>query len=167
MNLDRAGFAGVLSRVQADPEASPALRGACAGALWSLHAADPADIRRDLRLFASPEHLGDFLTGLFALAREEVQRDAALIAAVHEVVTAWNDDAFLTALPSLRLAFMYFTTREKAYLAGELFAGEKEEIAPLAVGPAEAAAAMAFETALFELAERYGVNLELDEEGSR
>jgi hypothetical protein len=164
MRLNRLEFTGVLERVQADSAASPPLRGACAGALWSLHAADGESIKRDLRLFSSPEHLGDYLTGLFALAREEVQRNPALIAAVNEVVTGWNDDAFLTALPSLRLAFMYFTGREKSYLARELFAGEKtdsvEELRPLAVGPAEAAEAMAFEVALFALAERYGVNLD-------
>lgn len=166
MELDRAEFAGVLSRVQADPEGSPSLRGACAGALWSLHAADPAGIRRDMRLFSSPEHLGDFLTGLFALAREEAQRDAALLAAVHEVVVAWDDEAFLAALPSLRLAFMYFTAREKSYLAGEIFAGKTEEatLAPLGVSVEEAAGAMAFEAALFELAGRYGVNLDPDKE---
>ena len=63
---------------------------------------------------------------------------------------------------------MYFTAREKSYLAGELFAGEKQESAqepaPLAVGPAEAAEAMAFEVALFDLADRYGVNLDPERE---
>jgi len=164
IQLNRANFLAVLERVQADSVASPQLRGACAGALWSLHAADAGSITRDLRLFSSPEHLGDYLTGLFALAREEVQRNPALVAAVNEVVSGWNDESFLTALPSLRLAFMYFTGREKSYLARELFAGERSEPAeeprPLAVGPADAAEAMAFEVALFALAERYGVNLD-------
>ncbi len=162
MRLDRTTFADALARVQADDRRSPAQRGACAGALWSLHRADPAHIRRDLLLFAAPEHLGDFLTGLFGLAREEAQRDPELLRAVHEVVIAWRDDAFLTALPSLRLAFMYFTAREKVYLARALFteaAAPEEEPAPLVVSTAEAARAMAFERALFELADQYGVDL--------
>ena len=41
MKLGRAEFAAVLGRVQADIERSPAQRGACAGALWSLRCADP------------------------------------------------------------------------------------------------------------------------------
>jgi hypothetical protein len=165
MQLDRQTFADILARVQADAQRSPAQRGACAGALWSLNSADPAHIRRDLLLFATPEHLGDFLTGLFALAREEAQRDPELLRAVHGVVSAWNDDSFLTALPSLRLAFMYFTAREKVYLARGLFtdatAPETEPV-PLAVTTAEAAQAMAFENALFDLAKQYGICLEVN-----
>jgi uncharacterized protein DUF5682 len=170
MRLDRATFAAVLTRVQADAERSPAQRGACAGALWSLRCADPEHIRRDLLLFASPEELGDFLTGLFALAREEAQDDRDLLAAIHDVVTAWNDDSFLAALPSLRLAFMYFTAREKVHLARSLFseqtaaAAAASEPIPLAVSIAEAAQAMAFETMLFRLAAQYGVRLPRNEE---
>ena len=165
MRLSRADFAAVLARVQADTQRSPAQRGACAGALWSLRCADPEHIRRDLLLFAAPDQLGDFLTGLFALAREEAQRDRALLAAIHSVVVTWNDDSFLAALPSLRLAFMYFTAREKVYLARSLFDEETSaeaaasEPARLAVSTAEAAEAMAFETMLLRVAEQYGVRL--------
>jgi hypothetical protein len=166
MKLDRAEFAAVLDRVQADAQRNPAQRGACAGAMWSLQCADPAHIRRDLLLFADPEQLGDYLTGLFALAREEAQRDRALLAAIHSVVVAWNDDSFLAALPSLRLAFMYFTAREKTHLARALFTGEtadqaaESEPVPLAITTAEAAEAMAFEAMLFDLARQYGVRLD-------
>jgi hypothetical protein len=168
LTLDRAGFAAVLARVQADAQRSPAQRGACAGALWSLRCADPERIRRDLLLFAAPEQLGDFLTGLFALAREEAQRDRELLTAIHAVVIAWNDDSFLTALPSLRLAFMYFTPREKVYMAHSLFGEETSDQAaasepvPLAVSTAVAAEAMAFETMLLRVAEQYGVQLALN-----
>ena len=169
MRLDRGAFAAVLARVQADVERSPAQRGACAGALWSLRCANPQDIRRDLLLFAAPEQLGDFLTGLFALAREEAQRDRDLLTAIHAVVTAWNDDSFLAALPSLRLAFMYFTAREKVHLAQSIFADETAEEAPasepasLAVSTAEAAEAMAFEAMLFRIAAEYGVRIASDD----
>jgi hypothetical protein len=163
LRLDRAELAAALARVQADRQRSPAQRGACAGALWSLRCADPAAIRRDLNLFAAPEQLGDFLTGLFALAREEAQEDRALLGAIHSVVTQWNDDSFLTALPSLRLAFMYFTAREKMRLADTIFEDESREEAsepvPLAVSTAAAAEAMAFENHLAHLASQYGVRL--------
>lgn len=168
LNLDRAEFAAVLARVQADTQRSPAQRGACAGASWSLRCANPEHIRRDLLLFAAPEQLGDFLTGLFALAREEAQRDRELLSAIHAVVIAWNDDSFLTALPSLRLAFMYFTPREKVYMAHSLFGDETSDQAaasepvPLAVSTAEATEAMAFETMLLRVAEQYGVQVTFD-----
>jgi len=166
MHLDRAEFAAVLARVQADSARSPAQRGACAGAMWSLHCADPAHIRRDLLLFAEPEKMGDYLTGLFVLAREEAQRDEELLAAIHSVMIAWNEEGFLAALPSLRLAFMSFTPREKIHMARSLFSGEAAEQAaesepvPLAVNTAQAAEAMAFETMLLDLAKRYGVRIE-------
>jgi hypothetical protein len=168
LTLDRPGFAAVLARVQADAQRSPAQRGACAGALWSLRCADPEHIRRDLLLFAAPEQLGDFLTGVFALAREEAQRDRELLTAIHAVVVAWNDDSFLAALPSLRLAFMYFTPREKVYMAHSLFGDETShqaaasEPVPLAVSTAEATQAMEFETMLLRVAEQYGVQLAFD-----
>lgn len=171
MQLDRATFAAVLARVQADGERSPAQRGACAGALWSLRQANPAHIRRDLLLFSAPEQLGDFLNGVFALAREEAQDDRELLAAIHGVVTGWDEDSFLTALPALRLAFMYFTAREKVHIARSLFAGESAEAmaasepVPLAVSTAEAAEAMAFERRLVNIAAEYGVQLALDEAG--
>jgi len=167
MKLDRAEFAAVLARVQSDPQRSPAQRGACAGAMWSLHCAEPAHIRRDLLLFADPEKLGDYLTGLFALAREEAQRDRELLTAIHSAMLAWDDHGFLAALPSLRLAFMYFTPREKVHMARSLFSeppadadADESEPVPLAVNTVEAMEAMAFENMLFELADRYGVRLD-------
>ena len=164
MQLDRTVFIEVLSNVQTDISHSAALRGACAGALWSLNCAEQDTILQDLSSFALPEQLGDFLTGLFALAREEAQQDSGLLSAIHAHILTWGNDEFLSALPSLRLAFMYFTTREKSQLAACLFDGEdlthSLELPRLEVDPREAAAAMAFETELFNLAETYGVTLD-------
>jgi hypothetical protein len=159
--LDRDALIAVLMRVQADGQRSPAQRGACAGALWSLRAADPAHIRRDLRLFAAPEQLGDFLTGLFALAREEAADDRELVTTINGVVAEWDDESFLAALPALRLAFMFFTAREKVHLADTLFGSDSADaqLAPLAVSTLEAAQAMAFETQLLAVAAEYGVQL--------
>jgi hypothetical protein len=149
--------------MQADRQRGAALRGAGAGALWSLQAANPADIRRDLMEFGAPDALGDFLTGLFALAREEAQGDAGLLHAIRAAVAAWDEDGFLAALPALRLAFMYFTAREKLNVAQTLFGGEDPtgtaEPVPLSVSTAAAAGAMAFERQLAHLAARYGVRI--------
>ncbi len=157
----------VLARARGESHRSPAQRGACAGALWSLGGTEEMAIRGDLLGFVEPESLGEYLGGLFALAREEAQRDQALLMAIHGVVGDWGDADFLAALPSLRRAFMYFTPREKDFLARSLFAGEtpKESAASspaaLEVSVADAAAAMALETRLFSEAARLGVQLDI------
>ena len=68
IGIDRAEFVDVLARVGDDASQSPVVRGAAFGALWTLGAADPDRVRAELRLFADPSRLGDFLTGLFGLA---------------------------------------------------------------------------------------------------
>jgi hypothetical protein len=155
----------VLARIRGDPRHPPGHRGACAGALWSLGGAEAADIRTDLMSFNAPENLGEYLGGLFALAREEAQRDEPLLTAIHVVVQDWEDTDFLAALPSLRRAFMYFTPREKDFMARTLFGRESPEEsaasapAGLEVSVSAAAAAMALEARLFAEAARLGVRL--------
>jgi hypothetical protein len=129
------------------------------GALWTLGEADLARVRADLASCAGPASLGDFLAGLFHLAREVVQRHPALAQAIDELVMGYADDAFLEALPSLRLAFSYFAPREKHHLAATLFAGRDDPAPParLAVDPATAARAFAVESRVRALIERYGL----------
>ena len=114
-----------------------------------------------MRPFADPNQLGDFLTGLFALAREQVQRQRDLVLSIHEMLAGWSDEQFLTAVPALRLAFTWFTPREKHHLALTLRQGlglEKvPEMAALAVDAGTAARALAFEGRLFAAAARYGI----------
>jgi hypothetical protein len=165
--LDRADFTGVLSRVAGDRSQRPAIRGAAVGALWVLGRADAERVRGDLKLFADPDHLGDFLTGLFALARELVQRDRELILAIDAAITAFVDEQFLTALPSLRLAFTYFTPREKHHMAASLLealglSGKDSgagaaPLAALEVRPEDAARALAFEGRLFAAMAAFGL----------
>jgi hypothetical protein len=118
-------------------------------------------VRAQLRAFTDPDLLGDFLTGLFALAREQVQRHRDLVLSIHEVLSGYGDEQFLSALPSLRLAFTYFTPREKHHLALTLRQGlaleKAPEMAALAVSADTAARALAFEGRLFAAAERYGI----------
>ncbi|MFW5741435.1 MAG: DUF5682 family protein, partial [Myxococcota bacterium] len=123
---------GVMRRRALDTEAPPAIRSAAVGLLWSLGALHPNAQSPDARpsdaqsyatkvmcSVARPKVLGDFLAGLFALAREEIAQHTggSLLEACDEVVGGLDADAFLVALPSLRLAFSYFPPREREAIA--------------------------------------------------
>jgi hypothetical protein len=161
LGLNRQELLQVLGRVRADKQQGAVVRGAALGAEWSLGASDPESVRVQMRQFLDPERLGDFLAGLFALAREQVQRQRELLVAIHDVVTAWSDDEFLSALPSLRLAFTYFTPREKHHLALTLRQALGLEKVPqmtaLQVDVATAARAMVFEGKLLTTAAKVGL----------
>jgi len=163
LSLDRTEFRDVLARVAGDRAQAPAIRGAAIGSLWVLGEADAQQVRAELKLFADPDRLGDFLTGLFAVAREVVQRHADLILAIDELLSGFVDEQFLTALPSLRLAFTYFTPREKHHMAASLLEAlgiKGKAAAPmtaLQVSPEDAARALAREGALFAAIAQYGL----------
>jgi hypothetical protein len=163
VGLDRSTFVDLLARMRADPSRMPVIRGAAMGASWTLGEADPAEVRTALRLFADPSKLGDFLTGLFALAREAVQRQTDLILGIDELLAGFANDGFLEALPSLRLAFTYFTPREKHHMARSLMEAlgldphAQSSLVALEYGPEVAARALAFEARLFQAVEKYGI----------
>jgi hypothetical protein len=163
LNFDRAELVGVFERVSASTHAPPVLRGAALGAQWTLGESDAHRARGALLLFADPARLGDFLAGLFALAREAVQRNPDLIVAVDQVVAAFGDDEFLEALPALRLAFTYFTPREKHHLGltllGALGIKDAASLTKLEVTAEEMAEALAFEGRVWDAANKYGVRL--------
>jgi hypothetical protein len=108
-----------------NPQTPPDLRGAGFGALWSLSETtdfidDPVAV---VRRMSRPEVLGDWLTGLFALAREEVLGDtksSSVLTALDQIVREQSENDFLLALPSLRQAFEYFPPRERAQIADRL-----------------------------------------------
>jgi hypothetical protein len=159
--VHRDEFAAVCHRVADDRNQLAVVRGAATGALWTLGAADAGLVRRQLLRFTDPDRLGDFLTGLFCLARETVQRHHELVKSIDELLVAYADEEFLTALPALRLAFTYFTPREKHYLASTLLESlglrSAESLAVLPVTAETAARAVAFESRLFAAARRFGV----------
>ena len=163
LGLDRSSFVDLLARVAADPARMPILRGAAMGASWTLGEAGPAEIRTALGHFADPSKLGDFLVGLFGLAREAVQRQTDLLLGIDAVLSGFADDEFLEALPSLRLAFSYFTPREKHHMARSLMEAfglgprAPSVLEPLEYGIEVAAAAFAFEARLFRAIETYGL----------
>jgi hypothetical protein len=123
VSRDRAE--AVLRRRARDRDAPPSLRGAALGFLWSAGffaegAAAEAEAILSMRSSGRPEILGDYLVGLFALAREEVQTARALLAAADEVIAGMIEHDFLVAVPSLRLAFSFFPPREKERIAAEV-----------------------------------------------
>lgn len=119
LRLDADFATEVFSRRLADPQTSAALAGAALGFLLSSQAAptpghDPAaHIRRQ----GLPETLGDFLAGLFALAREEIGMADETLIAIDQLVADWSHSDFLRALPALRGAFAWFPPRERERLA--------------------------------------------------
>ncbi|MBB5114351.1 hypothetical protein FHU28_004190 [Micromonospora echinospora] len=116
LGLDRDGALAVAGRVAADAAAPPDLRGAALGLAWSL--GDVPDASRAVRAVAAPDTLGDWLSGLFALAREEVVAgDAALLTVVDDLLAGMGAHDFLVALPALRQAFGWFPPRERAAVA--------------------------------------------------
>lgn len=163
LKLSRAEFLAVLMRVQCDPEKLPQVRGAASGMLWTLGESASGQILEQMLLFSNPEHLGDFLTGLFALAREVAQRDPQLVQALDRMLLEFVTEEFQQALPSLRLAFTFFTPREKHYMLQTLFeALGMTHVAPLdalAVDADSAARALAFEERLFTALGHYGLTI--------
>jgi len=162
--LSRDDLLEVFHRTAVDDTQMPAVRGATTGGLWTMGAAADAEVLQSVADFSDPARLGDYLLGLFGLAREAVQRKTDLLHALDRVLLGYDDDEFLEAVPSLRLAFTYFTPREKHHLsltllkvAGAPLAEVPTPLAPLAVDGESAARAMAFEARLLETAGRYGL----------
>ncbi len=146
-------FAVVLARVEADAFKPAQLRGAALGMLWTLGQAAPESVLDRMRLFTHAEQLGDFLTGLFALAREVAQRNPQLVQSIDLALLEFTSEEFQQTLPSMRLAFTYFTPREKHYMLSTLFESlglkPTQPLAALKVDAQTAAAALALEERLF------------------
>jgi hypothetical protein len=164
----RDAFLRCLERMSQDPQQLPILRGGAIGALWGLGETATEQIVPVLRDYAQPEQLGDFLTGLFHLAREAIQREGALVLTIDDLILAYDPEEFLVALPALRLAFAYFTPREKYGIAKTLVEATMDEfqstatlsthdLLTLPLGAEVAAAAIAFESQLFAIVDRYGI----------
>ncbi|MFD0367493.1 DUF5682 family protein [Streptomyces sp. NPDC127114] len=143
LTVPREAAVDVFRRVSRDALAPPDLRGAAFGLCRVLDTAqhtagrgtdDDPDTRRQapehaepavaVRAVSEPRVLGDWLTGLFAVAREELgatpgQR-GPLVAALDELVAAMTETDFLVALPSLRDAFAWFPPAEREQIAARL-----------------------------------------------
>ncbi len=159
LEMGAVEFTAVLARVERDSHKPPPVRGAAAGILWTLGAADAERVVADLLLFTDPNDLGDFLAGLFAAAREVAQRHPPLVRAIDRMLIEFSSEHFQQALPSLRLAFTYFTPREKHYMLTTLFESLGiKQIQPLtAVDEATATEALALDERVFEALRMHGL----------
>lgn len=144
LSLDVADVTGVATRVSNDVQAPPDLRGAALGLAWAL------GTQPDVRKVRGIEALGDWLAGLFAVAREEVLASPGLVGVLDELVSAMTDEEFLVALPALRLAFSYFPPRERETIAATVLAcrgvqGSTRSLTRLTEDPMIVAEALAVE----------------------
>ncbi len=171
--IDRVRAHAVMDRRKEDAGAPPALRGAALGFLWSTGFFADVESGADagtlaVRRAARPETLGDFLAGLFALAREETLRIAGLVETVDEATSDMSDEDFLVALPALRLAFSFFPPAEKEQIARLILAAHggdpagSRHLLRLTADPQLIARARALEAHVTRLAVRHGLQ-EADE----
>lgn len=157
LKLDREAFVLTLGRVVADRKAPALLVGAACGLLWTLAAASNEAVVAEVRGSATPGRIGDFLAGLFALGREVVQRHPPLLADLDAFVCGFDEQAFLEALPALRLAFTYFTPREKHQIARTLFAKRSDPTREISIDAETTARSAALEAEVYGLFARYGL----------
>jgi hypothetical protein len=161
LGIDASEFVPVMDRVERDSHKPPQVRGAAAGILWTLGAADSECVVGDLLLFTEPNDLGDFLAGLFAVAREVAQRHPQLVQAIDRMLLEFAADEFQQALPPLRLAFTYFTPREKHYMLTTLFESlgikSSRTLGDVAVDAATAAEALAIDERVMEALRQHGL----------
>jgi hypothetical protein len=103
----------IARRVSADTAAPPDIRGAACGLAWVL--GDPVDASQ---VMTGERVVGDWLAGLFALAREEVLTSRDLVGVLDHTVQGMSAEDFLVALPALRQAFEYFPPQDREHFAG-------------------------------------------------
>lgn len=121
-----------------------------------------------VRDVAAPKLLGDWLCGLFAVAREEVGardgRSGSLLGTLDGIVRGMEASEFLIALPSLRQAFAYFPPREREGIAEQLLElrgvrGDARGLLRSVGDPLAVARAAALEDSVRRVMERYGLGL--------
>jgi hypothetical protein len=113
--LDADLYAAVVDRLAASAR-HPLLAGACTGIAYGAGRLTgdglAASIRGRLDAVAPPRLAAAFLRGVLGTAREAAWQELPLLRAVDGVLRAWREDAFVAALPELRLAFAGLTPRE-------------------------------------------------------
>ena len=162
LGFDLGDAHSVLERRISDADAPAMLRGAALGTLWFLEAdAVQVDVAIEHALRASSEgRLGDFLAGLFALARGPALRDERLVGAIDAAIATLSDDVFLVQVPALRLAFSWFPPGERARIGALLAArwGKRPDAAWMGDVPADVlAAGIALDARVFSLGRELGV----------
>jgi hypothetical protein len=160
LDVGREAAVDVFDRLAADPDVPPDLRGAALGLGWAL--GRPADAGRAARAAARPDVLGDWLAGLFAVAREEVVASdggRGLVTVLDELVAGMTEADFLVALPALRQAFAFFPPAERETIARLVLdlrgaGGSARSLLRLAADPADVAWAREVEARVDETLRR-------------
>ncbi len=127
LSVDRRSVLDACLRA-AGPDRPPDLRGAAVGMVWALDeegAAGATTAERTVRNAGRADVLGDFLAGMFAVAREQVlgADPPGIVGLLDELIGRFGDADFLVALPALRLAFSWFPPREREQIAHRLLEG--------------------------------------------
>ncbi|MBY0545885.1 MAG: hypothetical protein K2W95_01205 [Candidatus Obscuribacterales bacterium] len=165
LDLDRNYFVDVLNRIRMDSHRDAILRGAATGSLWTLDEAPPESVVADMGLFSNPEQIGDFLTGLFLLAKEPSRHRKDLLLRIDQLLMSFTTEDYLVALPHLRLAFAVFTPREKFHMARLVMSETGSMNAPMPELDLDVAeAAMMIESLVKETLKKFGLR-GLDSDG--
>ena len=120
-NAAALAYAALDRRVRS-PHTPPALRGAALGTLWSTQSAHTlanAASAAAVTQAVPTAMLGDFLSGLLALAREAFV-DSPLIHSIDARLSDMAQEEFFAALPALRHAFAFLPPRERLAVAEQL-----------------------------------------------
>lgn len=122
---DQAHLVDVFRRIHEDTSQTPLARGLATGGLLTEGFVDVDTVLAILDGFPNLSDIGDFLVGLFTLAREAAQRDPRLMQLLDRLIRESTEQDFLEMLPSLRLAFTFFTPLEKHRIVDLLFGEQK------------------------------------------
>ncbi|WP_229072404.1 DUF5682 family protein [Actinoplanes sp. DH11] len=161
VGVERTPAVAVAERIAADRAAPPDLRGAFFGLARDLTGddADPAPAVRGAFLGGTA---GDWLAGLFAVARESVLEPGGILAVLDELVRGLGAEDFLVALPALRQAFEFFPPRERETIADRLLElrglrGSARDLLRTTVPPGLVAAGLALDEAVEQRLTRAGL----------
>lgn len=129
-------FEQALITLVSSPSKEPSVYGAAMGILYSINPERRKDAENAMSGFlkGSPEikkQGADYLRGLFGSARDIVLADDAFMKMSDSLISDMEYDDFIDILPSMRLAFGYFTPNEIQTLAecvSDMHNSDKESI---------------------------------------
>jgi hypothetical protein len=108
--------AGVLKKHNHDHPSYSTICGAIAGLLFSAERINQEELDElvvgYLVGIADSQKRVGFLYGLLKTCREAAWQNLQLIKSLDEIIASWEEEEFITVLPSLRLAFADLTPRE-------------------------------------------------------
>ncbi|MBL8471811.1 MAG: hypothetical protein KF778_17555 [Rhodocyclaceae bacterium] len=118
--LDAELYWSMLAAMAAE-HALPLVRGAATGLLYGAGRIAEAEMARavagHLNGSLASKDAVSFLRGLLKTAREAAWQQAALLQLLDELLQGWDEPAFVSALPELRLAFADMTPKETERIA--------------------------------------------------